>query len=308
MPEDLRLFLREQLTEQIDLADLQFPDLNGAQENIIPFWRDGSPWKTYVQWTQFSTVGIATVLASQANDGGKVGIIAARRRTFRKTLSDYTEVDYETLQQAQVGGVDIEGRHGVALVYGMDKKHNSIIFDGDPEYGLYGLLTCGLPRVNAASVFASAANPEGLLALLNAPFAAIAVATNTQGIKNKVITLPTRQHQLIGNTYFGAAAPGVTVKQAFINAQSSLGVSVTFIEDNNLVGKGTGGTDVMLITPRPTTGDAKNAPIFYDCPMQFDLPPDLAQVIDMIYRERAIGRSGGVIANDPLQGLIVEGI
>ena len=308
---DLAVFARDQLVKQIERADLTFPDLNVINEKIMPVVSpDGYEWEAEVEVVQFSSVGIAVVLADKANDGGRVGVVASRQRFPIRTISDFTEVSYETLQQSEAKGVDLQGRYGKALIDGINKKNNAIAFNGEPNYGLQGVLTLGLPRATSPTTFAAATTPEALLGLLNAPFTSIASATNTLGATTKVITLPTAQHQLIGNTFFGAAAPGMTVKQAFVNAQTSLGVTVEFVEDNSLRGKGTNGTDLMLITPKVAGlgPDSFDHPIFYYLPMEFDLPDEFGQWVDTVYRERAIARTGGVICQDPLQVLLVEGI
>lgn len=323
---DLMMFARDQLTMTLaKVSNKPYPTLKYTK--LMPVVElQGYAWENEFEVVEFDSFGIATVLADSANDGGLVGVVARRQRYPIKTISDYTRIPWLLIQQAQSKGIPLDSKYASALLYGMEKKNNSIAYDGDPDYGLQGLFTSQLPRMNAASTFAAApgATPEAIsrarIDILNN--AVSTVLQNSSGMwVPTTIAMPSRQMQLLANDVFSTTATLSTLA-VFKQNQMELGQITEFIVDDSLVGKGDSGTDAMLILPgvmpspmqdvdRPTdTGDStgNDYPIYYAMALDFTIPPEFQQWHDTIYTERAIERVCGVVVEDFRSGLIVSGI
>ncbi len=323
--EDLALYARDQLLLSVAKSvNKKYPNLKYTE--LFPVVNiPGYEWENAFEVLEYDTFGIATVLADSANDGGLVGVVARRQRYTIKTLSDYTRVSWIAIQQSRAKNVPLEAKHGNALVYGMEKKHNSIAYDGDSDYGLQGVFTSQLPRMNAATTFAAAANPRARIDILNN--AVTTVVQNCSGIWTpKLIAMPSRQMNFLANDIY-TDATGKTTLQTFKENQLALNQITEFVVDDSLVGKGENGTDAMLVLPGPmpmlvdgTNGQMVETPsgtddsgmpdypIYYAIALDFTIPDEFGQWDDTIYRERAIARTAGLVVEDPRTGLILSGI
>jgi hypothetical protein len=319
---DLALFGRDQLLNSLaKVTNKKYPSLKYTEYLPIDYYPENE-WDKEFEVVEFDAYGIATVLADSANDGGLVGVVARRTRYPIKTLSDYTLVPWAHLQQCRKKGVNIDAKYAAALFSGMERKHNAIAYDGDVDYGLQGIFTSQLPRMNAATTFAGAANPRARIDILNN--AVSTVMQNTQGVwVPRVIAMPSRQHQLLSNEIY-IDVSGKTVMTVFKENQAELKQIVEVISDDTLIGKGDGGTDAMLVLPGndPTMqgefhqpsgddddlGGHVDAPMYYAIMKDFEVPEEFMQWQDTMYRERAISRVAGFVAEDPRAGLIVSGI
>jgi len=317
---DLVTFARDQLLMSVAKAtNKKYPSLKYTR--LFPVVNlPGYEWENSFEVVEYDSFGIATVLADSANDGGLVGVVARRQRYPIKTLSDYTRISWLSIQQSRAKGVALEAKHGEALVFGMEKKHNSIAYDGDSDYGLQGVFTSQLPRMNAATTFAGAATPRTRIDILNN--AVTTVVQNATGMwVPTTIAMPSRQMNFLANDIY-TDATGKSTLATFIENQTALGQISEFIMDDSLVGKGENGTDAMLILPgampmaeddvvQPTGTDdqgMEDYPIYYAIALDFTIPDEFQQWDDQIYRERAISRTAGLVVEDPRTGLIVSGI
>ena len=315
---ELAIFARDQLLGSLEAVSHRvYPKLKYTRYfpvKPMPSYE----WENTFEAVEFDSFGIATVLADSANDGGLVGVIARRTRYPIKTLSDYTRIPWLTIQQCQSKGVPIDDMYASALIYGMEKKHNAIAYSGDTDYGLQGIFTSQIPRMNALSTFAAAATPRAQLDIMNTAIAA--VMNNCRGMYSPtILAMPSTQYnRLASNIYTDAT--GKTVLASFRETQAELLQITEIILDDELIGRGENGTDAMLVLPgfgglnadladSPTgTNSADHAPIYYGVPKEFTIPPEFLQWDDQIFRERAISRTCGLIVEDPLTALIVSGI
>ena len=317
---DLVLYARDQLLLSVAKAtNKKYPSLKYTR--LFPVVNlPGYEWETAFEVVEYDSFGIATVLADSANDGGLVGVVARRQRYPIKTLSDFTRISWLSIQQSRSKNVPLEAKHGEALVFGMEKKHNSIAYDGDPDYGLQGIFTSQLPRMTTASTFTAAANPRARIDILNN--AVSTVVQNATGMwVPTTIAMPSRQMNFLSNDIY-TDATGKSVMATFMENQMLLGQITEFIMDDTLVGKGENGTDAMLVLPgvlpiaeadvvQPTGTDdegMEDYPIYYAIALDFTIPEEFRQWDDQVYRERAISRTAGLIVEDPRSGLIVSGI
>jgi hypothetical protein len=312
---DTALFAREQLTKQIEKASFKiYPDLKIASGKIMPVVdMPGYAYENEIVITQFDTYGIATVLAASANDGGRVGVVARRISYQIKTLTAFTEIDWLSLKQAQEKGLNIDSKYGYALRRGIDKKINSIGYDGDTAFGLQGIFTSQLPRLSLATTLAAAANGDVMLSLLSNAVSTVVSNGNTL-FRPKKIVMPQQQQQLLGNT-MRATGSDKTVLAQFLENQRELDQIEEIVVDNTLKGKGENGTDAMLILPFENVANngsdsdsTETYPIYFALPMDMELPTEFEQWSDTVYKERAICRTGGVIVEEPLSGAIVSNI
>lgn len=318
---DSLIFARESLTKQMVKASLRpYPSLKIANGSLMPVVvLSGYEWENEIVVTEFDSFGIAVVLASDANDGGKVGIFARRMRYPIRTITAFTEVPWVHIQQAMAKGMEIDAKYAAALRLGHDKKINSVGYDGDIDYGLQGLFTSQLPRLTLPTSLTAAANGDAQLAILNNIVSV--VVTNSRSIwLPKKLAMPNRQYQLIANTV-RASGTDKTVLEAFLDNQAKLNQIDEIVIDDTLIGKGDNGTDACLVLPHDATPntdvtqddtteteEALLYPIYFAIALDFDIPSELQQWDDVWYRERAIMRIGGVVVAEPLTGLIVSNI
>jgi hypothetical protein len=325
---DLMIFGRDQLLQAMArISNRVYPSLKYTR--LMPVVQlQGYEWENAFEVVEFDAYGIATIMADSANDGGLVGVVARRNRYPIKTVSDFTRIPWLHLQQARAKKIPIDAKYAAALIAGIERKHNSLAYDGDPDYGLMGLFTSQLPRLTQAQTFQAAFNagatPDigaaNMLALLNS--AVNTVIRNVQGIwLPKVLALPTSQLQLLQNTPLSGLV-GKSVLNIFKENQAELGQITDVVMDDTLVGRGDNGTDAMLLLPGNSslnpdqaytpTGDAVEGlelhPIYFAIARDFDIPTEFQQLDDTIYRERALTRVAAVIVEDPRSGLIVSGI
>ena len=319
MPDDLQLYARDQLLGSLaKVSNKKYPKLKYTRYfPVVPMPQYA--WKNSFEVVEFDPIGIATVMAGQANDGGLVAVVGRRTRYPVKGLSDYTRISYTMLKQSQAEGLPIEAKYASALVYGMEKKHNSIAYDGDTDYGLQGIFTSQVPRMNAATTLAAAATPRAQLDIINSAVAT--VVSNCRGIwQPTILALPSRQFNLLASNIY-TDATGKTVLASFKETQTELGQISEIIMDDQLIGKGENGTDAALILPglgtydpdlvdSPTGDDDTGTehPMYYGLPLEFTIPEEFLQWDDQVYVERAISRTTGLIVEDPLTGLILSGI
>lgn len=315
---ELALFARDQLLLSLEAVSHRvYPKLKYTRYfPIRPM--PGYEFETTFEAVEWDSFGIATVLADTANDGGLVGVIARRTRYPIKTLSDYTRINWNTLRQCQAKSIPIDDMYAAALLYGMEKKHNAIAYSGDPDYGLQGIFTSQIPRMNAATTFAAAATPRARLDILNTAVAA--VMKNCRSMYSPtILALPSAQYNALASDIY-TDATGKTVLASFRETQAELNQITEIIMDDELIGKGENGTDAMLVLPgmgglnadlaESPTGEnpSDHAPIYYGVPLEFTIPEEFMQWDDQVYRERAVAKSTGLIVEDPLTALIVSGI
>lgn len=323
---DLMLFAQNELLMSLaKVSNKIYPQLKYSR--LMPVVNlPGYEWENQFEITEFDSFGIAQVLADSANDGGLVGVVARRTRYSIKTLTDYVRIPWLLLQQAQAKGMPLDAKYAAALVYGMEKKNNDIAYNGDTDYGLQGIFTSQLPRMNALYPLSTSvgSTADQRLSVLNT-----AVSTVVQNCANvwipKIIALPTKQLQFLSNDVYSTTT-GKTVMQTFMENQTALGQIEAFIADDTLVGKGENGSDAMLVLPGPNpmlntneadtptgntvveSGALPNYPMYYAIAKDFDVPMEFKQWDDTVYKERAVERVCGFIVEDPRTGLIVSNV
>jgi hypothetical protein len=317
---DLAVFARNDLTRSLVKAAMKpHPRLKIASGEIMPVVvMQGYEWENTIEILEYDSFGIATVIAPNANDGGRVGIFANRMQYPIRTISDFTQITWLEIQQAKNRGTNISSRYATALVHGMDKKINSVGYYGDTDYGLQGLLTSQLGRVNFSTPLALAPSPDAMLAMLT-NIVSLPIANSNSLWTPKILVMPEAPHQILGSTM--RAGSDKTILSQFLENQAAMGQIEEIIVDNSLVGKGENGTDAMLVLPydrepdsddydidETEDDDALKYPIFFAIAKEMEIPDEFQQWTDMMYQERAIARIGGVIVTDPTCGVIASNV
>lgn len=252
----------------------------------------------YIEIDELDFFGLAEVIADYSKGGPRVGVIARRQMYPIRTIGDHAAWSWEEVQIAMGKNLPLKEKNVQATRIAFEAKTNKIGYDGDPDYGLPGILTSNLSRMISSSTFAAASSSDSLLALLNAPVAALKVATN--GIENPTkLVMPSKQFQQIGTT-MRSSTSDMSVLASFLDLQSKMGQISSVQVDDNLKGAGTNGEDVMLVLPNDQ--DA----ICLMLAMDYTLLP--VQQINLEYVQHAVGRVIGTVVTRPLSGMIVEGI
>lgn len=302
LDEDLALFAQRQLTQVVVKAQNRvYPDLKIANGDILPVKEFPElRMKETVEIAEYDLYGIAKVVVDYGTDFPTVGAVVRRQSYNIKDIGAKTHWSWKELQQSRSENVPLEAKRLEALRAANDRKINVVGFDGDADYGLPGLFTSQIPRQTAASTFAAAASADALKAIVDVAVRTVKSNTNSTSTP-AVIVMPQVQLDILGDT-MRSTNSDITVLQAIKQGQAAKGINLEFIEDNNLKGKGTNGEDVMLVLPYD------EEKICFGMAMDFSIPPELTQWINAQYQVHALSRILGVMAYEPLSGLIVEGI
>lgn len=302
LDEDLALFFQRQLTALVTKTQNRvYPELKIANGDVVPV-KDFPELrlKENVEIAEFDLYGIAKVIADYATDFPTVGAVVRRQTYAIKDIGAKTLWSWKELQQSRAENVPLEAKRMEALRTATDRKMNVVGYEGDADFGLPGIFTSQIPRQTAASTFAGAATPDALKAIIDVAVRTVKSNTNSTTTPAMVV-LPQVQLDILGDT-MRSTNSDITVLQAIKDAQAAKGISLEFVEDNNLKGKGTNGEDCMLILPYD------EEKLCFGVAMDFTIPPELTQWTGAQYIVHSLARILGIMAYEPLSALIVEGI
>lgn len=294
------IFTQRELTQlRAKIYERQYPEKLLANGNIIPISvQTEAQWDDYIEIEEYDIVGIAEVIADYSKGGPRVGNIVRRILYRIKTVGAHCGWSYEEIQKAKTHNRPLQEQRLRALREASDNYLNYHGYFGDLTYGLPGILSSNISRIQSASTFAAAPSTDAFLALLNGPIAAMRSLTNTLAMPKKIV-LPQTQFSQMYDTYRSVGSD-MTISDAFLNSQSKQGLVSQILCDNNLKGAGTNGSDVMLVLP---DDDSK---ICLGIHLPFMMMPE--QQINWEYVIQSMMRTSLVQVAYPLESLIVEGI
>lgn len=298
--EETTLYANRELTRiRAKVYEREYPTKKMANGEIIPISiQTEAEWDDYIEVEEYDVVGIAAVIADYSKGGPRVGNIVRRVLYKIKTVGDHVGWSWEEINKARTHNRPLQEQRLRALREAADNYLDKGGYDGDPDYGLPGVLTLPIPRFASAIRFADAASTDDLLALLNAPVRGMMDLTNGMAMPKKLV-LPEKQFGQIYDTY-RASGSDQTIADAFLNSQSKQGLIDEIICDNKLKGKGTGGTDVGLILP-----DDEDK-ICLGVQLPFMMLPE--QQINLEFVIHGVMRTSLVQCNYPMEAMVVENI
>lgn len=139
---DALLFARQVEYQYAETYDIQYPELDMANGNILPIDRSvPAGAKSFVYYTYGGT-GIAAVLNTYA--ANSIPTVGMQGKSTTGTLHDIAlsyGVNISDLEAAQMADFQLEAGLGDACKRGHMVKHDDIGWFGMPALGLHGLLT-----------------------------------------------------------------------------------------------------------------------------------------------------------------------
>lgn len=255
--------------------------------------------KKYVEVGEYDYFGLAEVIADWSKGGPRVGVTMRRQMYPIRTVGDHAAWSWEEILLARGEGVPLQEKNLSATRIAFEAKFNKTCYFGDPDYGLPGLFTSNLGRLNVSSTFRNASGFDAKLAILSNAYTSLKEQNDLA--MPKILVLPEKQVQDIGSTTRATAgSSSESVLTAFLNLQKEMGGIEKVVVDNNLKGAGTNGEDCMLLLP-----DDEEEIVFV---MAMDYTVLPVQQTNLEHIVHALGRIIGAVAHRVDSGLIVEGI
>lgn len=299
--EETTLYAHRQLTRmRARTYEREYPMKHMANGEIIPIViQTEAEWDDYIEIEEYDIVGIAAVIADYSKGGPRVGNVMRRALYKIKTVGDHVGWSWEEINKARTHDRPLQEQRLRAAREAIENYLNRGGYDGDPDFGLPGILNgVAIPRYYSATTFDAAPTTDDQLALLNAPVRAMMEMTNGMAMPRKMV-LPEKQFAKIWETYRATGSDQV-VAESFLNTQSRQGLISTIICDNHLQGKGENGGDVGLILP----DDESKICLGVQMPLTF-LPE---QQMNLEFVIHAVMRTSLVQCAYPLESMIMEGI
>ena len=271
------------------------PPLKLANGQILPLViiPDGE-WADVYEVREFDSIGINCIISDYAKGGNRVGTVTRTAQYKIKTHGSFCGWSWEEVNKARASNRALESEGLEATRNAYDKYINFTGYHGDEAAGLPGIFNTPVQRRSSSVQINGNFTPDQIIGMLNDHVSFL--SSNEVALPKKLV-LPTDKYNYLFNPRpYGDK----TIGQMFLENQRELGYIESIIGDNNLKGKGTNGTDVMLILP-------DNPEEFYVAiakPYTI-LPP---QTVNLEIIVHTVGRFGGVHCLKPLNSMIVENI
>lgn len=280
--------------------DVKYTELSGMR--VVPVSREVPVWAESYTYRMWDEVGYAKIISNYADDLPRVDIYGKEYTARVRSLGDAYGYNLQELRAVAHTGISLDTRRATVARKAVDRKLNNIIWTGDADFGLQGMLTH--PNLTHATASIKAAGgtswdkATGMEMYADVATAINGVAERSQDIHrtNKVI-LTSRRQQKLTQTFLSLEGTGTltvfgAIKQNFPD--------VTFVTAFELQGKAAGGTDMMI------AGDFDLDNLSHEMVEDFNQLPAQARNLEWVVN--CIARTGGVNVRFPLAYTIVEGI
>lgn len=274
-----------------EILEVKRPPLNGfamlTQANDVPEWANEY---THEMW---EPLGIAQLLADDATDV-PMADVSFREETFNvRDFGIGYKYTVKELLQSQHTGKQINIKRALACRLGVEQKMNRIMTYGDPVAKLFGMFNfLNTPRLIAASGI-NGGTPATVLALLNEWANSIFDLTETAASPTRVMMAPSDYTYISTTPLNLAGGAETTILTHFLANNPFITEVVPMIECK---GAGPTGGNIVVID-HPDVFEHKLVQAFTQ------YPPEARGYGFVTY---TMGRSGGVVTDFPLEGLIVE--
>lgn len=217
---DESIFFAEELNYvKAKTYDIKVPEANALA--VFPVNSDTDPGADTVSYDTYSEVGMAKIIANYADDLPRADVKG--ERTTVKVVSIGTSYGYSTkdIRRAKMAGKPLSTRKAAAARRANDTKINSLVFKGDAEHGIKGILDH--PNITAYVVSNSATGsstkfadktPAEIMGDLNGVVNAIVDSTNGVELPDTIL-LPIAQYNKIATTLM-PESEGKTILSCFI--------------------------------------------------------------------------------------------
>jgi hypothetical protein len=270
---------------------------------LIPVSTEAGPGAQKIIYRSYDAVGMAKIIADYADDLPRSDVKGIEYSANIRSLGSAYGYNINEIRAAMMAGVPLEQRKANAARRAIDQLVNSIAFNGDSAYGLYGLLNN--PNITTGTVASdgsgtpatlwSGKTPDQIIRDFNAAVAAMRVLT-------KDVEMPDTALFSIANYNYIASTPRATVAETTILQwlqRSNPGITrwEAVIE---LTGVGAGGTSDGFVLYRRDPDH-----LTLEIPQPFEQFPPQARNLEFVVDCHA--RIGGVIVYYPLSVTLMKG-
>lgn len=293
MRQDASIFAARQLAYvKARVFEKLLPPMKGLQ--LVPITTDVPEWAETIIYRAFDEFGIAKIISNYADDLPRANVLGREYVVRVKDIGGSYGYNLNELAASVATGTNLPDRKATAVRKAIEIKLNQIAMIGDPEYGLYGLLTH--PNVGTVTITGGwgTAQANAILDDLDAIYNAIRVQSNGVHTPN-VMAMPVEQYSRITSRLL-PDSNGLTVAQFFLNKHPGL----RFEEVPEFAGAGAGGADVVMAFEQ-------NADNFnLDLVKAFDQLAAQARNLELVVN--CLARTAGVEVHYPLALVKAEGI
>ena len=299
------LFLRQQLEQVQNLViEQDFPERIAISGDWIPVSNELNPGAETYSYKIMTAVGEAAILANGSDDIPIVSAYMEKRVGEIKTIVNGYNYTVEDVEAAQFAQMNLDSTLAVNAREIMEAKADQLAFDGDSAYNLLGILN--QPNVPTGTVPADGNQNGGVNSTLwmnklssqiyrDLSNFARSPRTATNGVEFfDTISVPEDQYNILAETpYPDANAGNSTILSFYLATQKANPKGVRrVLSVPYLVGKGTGGTGLMVGTRK------SESKLKLHIPLDFTQQP--VQVINFEYRVPCRMRTGGIQLVKPL--------
>lgn len=195
--------------------DVKYPGFKARQflpvDTTVP---PGTQMISYAQWDEY---GMAKVIANYADDLPLVDVVARKYSSAVTVVGDAYQYSVNDLQVSALTGLALDQRRANVARRAIERAFDEIAAFGVPQQNMPGFVNHPNVPIVAPSVGTwGTASADQMLADLNKLVNTIVSSTRAIHTPDTLI-LPQKSFQAASQKYFGAAAPNVTVLQAFLN-------------------------------------------------------------------------------------------
>lgn len=280
--------------------EVQYSELSGMR--VVPVSREVPVWAESYTYRMWDEVGYAKIISNYADDLPRVDIYGKEFTARVRSLGDAYGYNLQELRAVAHTGISLDTRRATVARKAVDRKLNNIIWTGDADYGLQGLLTH--PNLTHAAAAVKAAGgtswdkATGMEMYIDVATAINGVSERSQDIhKTNRVILTSRKLQKLTQTFLSLQESGTKTVMAAIKENFP---DVSFVTAYELTGKAAGGTDMLI------AGDFDLDNMSHEMVEDFNQLPAQARNLEWVVN--CIARTGGVNVRFPLAFTIVEGI
>lgn len=298
---DTQMFYERELEHVMSLTyDIVYPDLMGRV--LFPINRDVSPGAKTFTYYQYDRVGMGKIIANYGKDFPRASI---SKKIFtgniREIGSSYA-YSLKDLWAAKEAGLPLEVREADAAKMAVLQAENKVVFNGDSDNKLGGLLSNtnilisnpASDGTGASAKFVDKTPTQIIRDMNNLCVKIISTTLNTE--KPDTLIMPPAQLAYIASTPYSTIT-AVTILKWFMDSNPWI-KNVEAV--NELAGAGSASKDVMVAFKR----DPRK--VFMVVPQDFlQLPP---QIEGAEWTIPCLASTGGLVFTYPLSACRGEGI
>lgn len=270
------------------------PPMSGDQ--LVPVVTDTPEGAESITTRIYDEVGLAKVVANYADDIPRVDVRAREVSTRVRTVADSYGYTTQDLRAAAYAGTQLPARKSDAARSAVARKENSIKFKGDPDYGIYGVLTHpNIPLVVAPNGNWASPATTGVMVVDDVDALLDGIIGQSNGYHTATILAMSNKRR---STMWSKRMPDNTTVAGDFLAKKYPDLRV--IVAHEMGGTGAGGTDSIF------AAEFDVAHYRYESVMPFRALPPQARNLEFVVNCEA--RTGGVVVEQPLAMARMEGI